>query len=221
MKRSIITTGDGSTTIRLEEWQEHYHSSHGAVNEARHVFIENGLKCFQNRKIAILEIGFGTGLNAFITYLESPKLGLSICYEGVEAYPVEKDELSELNYISQLDAEAHKDIFKQMHQVSWDKEVVIAPHFSLNKRKQQFEQISDDSRFHLIYYDAFGARVQPELWTESVFKKMYEALCPGGCLVTYSSKSSARRAMLAVGFRVEKLYGPPGKREMLRAWKEE
>lgn len=97
MKRSIITTGDGSTTIRLEEWQEHYHSSHGAVNEARHVFIENGLKCFQNRKIAILEIGFGTGLNAFITYLESPKLGLSICYEGVEAYPVEKDELSELN----------------------------------------------------------------------------------------------------------------------------
>lgn len=108
-----------------------------------------------------------------------------------------------------------------MHQVSWDKEVVIAPHFSLNKRKQQFEQISDDSRFHLIYYDAFGARVQPELWTESVFKKMYEALCPGGCLVTYSSKSSARRAMLAVGFRVEKLKGPPGKREMLRAWKEE
>lgn len=103
--------------------------------EARHVFIENGLKCFQNRKIAILEIGFGTGLNAFITYLESPKLGLSICYEGVEAYPVEKDELSELNYISQLDAEAHKDIFKQMHQVSWDKEVVIAPHFSLNKNE--------------------------------------------------------------------------------------
>lgn len=99
MKRSIITTGDGSTTIRLEEWQEHYHSSHGAVNEARHVFIENGLKCFQNRKIAILEIGFGTGLNAFITYLESPKLG-SLVYvrKAVEAYPVEKDELSELNY---------------------------------------------------------------------------------------------------------------------------
>jgi tRNA U34 5-methylaminomethyl-2-thiouridine-forming methyltransferase MnmC len=214
-----MITADGSTTIHIAEWDEQYHSKHGAIQEAKHVFIKNGLSLFANQKISILEIGFGTGLNCFITFLEEQKMNLKIDYVGVEAYPLVADEVEKMNYIDQLEANEFGDIFNKMHQQDWEIKGKISPEFSLTKRNQFFNEISDENKFDLIYFDAFGARVQPELWTEEIFEKMHKALKPDGVLVTYSAKGSVRRAMLAVGFLVEKLPGPPGKREMLRGKK--
>ncbi|PKB43645.1 tRNA U34 5-methylaminomethyl-2-thiouridine-forming methyltransferase MnmC [Cellulophaga sp. RHA19] len=219
MKRKIITTGDGSKTIQIEDWNEQYHSIHGAVQEAYHVFIKHGLSLFKDEPVSILEIGFGTGLNAIITALEAFKSNLTINYTGVEAYPVSLEEVSQLNYIEQLNAKESADVFAKMHKVEWEVSNTILPNFQLLKRKQDFLEITDKATCNLIYFDAFGARVQPELWTETVFKIMYNALKTNGVLVTYAAKGSVRRAMLAVGFKVERLPGPPGKREMLRATK--
>lgn len=220
MKREIIITSDGSTTIHLPDWNEHYHSKHGAIQEAYHVFIDNGLNEFKScSTFAILEIGFGTGLNAFITYLESKKLKHHINYIGVEAFPISEGEVKQLNYVHELKVENEKSIFDKIHTVSWEKTHQISTHFSLTKRQRFFKDINDTESYNLIYFDAFGARVQPELWTEEIFKKMYNALKINGILVTYSAKGSVRRAMEEVGFSVERLPGPPGKREMLRARK--
>ena len=216
MKREIMITSDGSTTIHLPDWNEQYHSKNGSINETYHVFINSGLKQVNSDKVSILEIGFGTGLNCFITYLEAKK---EIDYVGVEAYPVSAKEVEKLNFISVLKSEKDSAIFDEMHAVSWDRKHQITNSFSLLKRKQFFEDIEDKEAFHLIYFDAFGARVQPELWTETIFTKMYTALKEEGVLVTYSAKGSVRRAMQAVGFIVERLPGPPGKREMLRGIK--
>lgn len=228
MKREIVITADGSTTIHLPEWNEQYHSKHGAIQEAYHVFIKHGLYHFCDpelvsgfhQSISILEIGFGTGLNAFITLLEAEKLKLNIDYVGVEGYPVSMDEIDQLNYSKELGTKEEDIIFKKLHQVSWDKEHEIMANFQLTKQKKLFYEVNEINLYDLIYFDAFGARVQPELWTEAIFEKMHNALKPNGILVTYSAKGSVRRALIAVGFKVEKLPGPPGKREMLRAWKE-
>ena len=221
MKRKIIITDDGSTTIHLPDLDEQYHSKHGAIQEAYHVFVNTGLeyllKQLQPNPLKILEIGFGTGLNAFITLLEADKNKIPISFTGVEAYPISSLEIEKLNYPLLLNStEAY---FKKLHQSEWEKQIRISNHFSILKRKQFFSEITDKNNFHLIYFDAFGARVQPELWTEQIFKKMYTALKKGGVLVTYSAKGSVRRAMQTVGFEVERLPGPPGKREMLRARK--
>ena len=225
MKRRIITTADGSNTIQIEEWNEQYHSVHGAIQEAYHVFIKHGLHYFveafrkQETPISILEIGFGTGLNAFITFLEADSLDLSIDYVGVEAYPVTMDEVLALQYPETLN-EAHKtEVFESLHRAAWNHKQEVAKGFELTKQQKTFFEIDDINMFDIIYFDAFGARVQPDLWTETIFQKMYNALKEQGILVTYSAKGSVRRAMQAVGFNVEKLPGPPGKREMLRATK--
>ncbi|WP_298141414.1 tRNA (5-methylaminomethyl-2-thiouridine)(34)-methyltransferase MnmD [Flavobacterium sp.] len=219
MKREILTTNDGSTTIHLPEWNESYHSKHGAIQEAYHVFIKSGLSLFDGKSVSILEIGFGTGLNAFITYLEAQKTNQVIDYVGVEAYPVDIVEALQMNYVSELNASDEKDIFDKMHQISWEEKQAISNNFSLTKRKQFFQDISDVDSFDLIYFDAFGFRVQPELWSFDIFKKMYEALKTNGVLVTYACRSSIKNAMIECGFKVEKLPGAPGKREMLRGTK--
>ncbi len=224
MKRNIILTDDGSSTIYFPEWDEHYHSKHGAIQEAYHVFMDKGLYHLNTEQpnltaISILEIGFGTGLNAFITYLEAKKRALIIDYVGVEAYPIEAEDITLLNYVSQLKAEQNDSIFQKLHTSEWEKSSIISDHFNLMKRKQFFSDITDENTFNLIYFDAFGARVQPDLWTEEIFEKMYTALKPEGILTTYAAKGSVRRAMQTVGFTVERLEGPPGKREMLRATK--
>ena len=219
MEREIIQTLDGSTTIHLKEWDECYHSKHGAIQEAQHVFIKNGLALFENKSVSILEIGFGTGLNAFITFLESKKLQQSIDYVGVEAYPVSADEVLSMNYVAELNAETETAIFKKMHESNWDEQVKLNENFVLTKRKQFFDTIDDIEKFDLIYFDAFGYRVQPELWSTAIFQKMHNALKPQGKLVTYAARGVVKRSMIEVGFTVEKLAGPPGKREMFRASK--
>lgn len=166
-----------------------------------------------------MEIGFGTGLNAFITLLEAPKQQLGVDYVGVEAFPVSEQEVEALDYCQQLDADNHKEVFQRMHSSPWEETISITPDFSLLKQKKDFKEINEENLFNLIYFDAFGARVQPELWTEEIFLKMYHALKKNGVLVTYAAKGSVRRAMQEVGLIVERLPGPPGKREMLRAKK--
>lgn len=220
MKREIILTNDGSSSIFLPEWNETYHSKFGAIQEANHVFIKNGLDVFQNKEIAILEIGFGTGLNAFITLLEAEKRKMKINYVGVEAYPVTFEECQLMNYPAQLDAAEKQDLFLKLHQTDWEKEAVLSTNFSIIKREQFFNTITDENAFDLIYFDAFGFNVQPELWTEEIFKKMFDALKPKGILVTYACRTVIKNAMKTVGFKVEKLPGAPGKREMLRAQKD-
>ncbi|MDX1326733.1 MAG: tRNA (5-methylaminomethyl-2-thiouridine)(34)-methyltransferase MnmD [Arenibacter sp.] len=220
MKRKIITTADGSKTIQIEDWNEQYHSTHGAIQEAYHVFIKNGLALFKDRELAILEIGLGTGLNAFITFLEAKKYGLKIDYTGVEAYPVKEEELAQLDYSAALNAEEYNPQFLKIHQIPWGTPDKIGDNFALLKHQADFKDITDSEKFDLIYFDAFGARVQPELWTEEIFQIMFKALKPNGVLVTYAAKGAVRRAMISVGFAVERLPGPPGKREMLRAKKE-
>jgi len=219
LKRSIITTGDGSKTIHIEDWDEQYHSKHGAVNEAYHVFIDKGLSRINNTSVAILEIGFGTGLNALITAMEGKRRQLDIYYTAVEAFPITADELEQLQYTEKLNAPLFQEIFNEMHTCSWEENVLISPKFTIHKQCKDFLDIADTDAYDLVYFDAFGARVQPELWTETIFLKMFKALKTHGILVTYAAKGSVRRAMQAVGFKVERLPGPPGKREMLRATK--
>jgi len=228
LKRTIIQTQDGSTTIHLPEWEESYHSKHGAIQEAYHVFIQSGLSLFaapvhksarEGKSVSILEIGFGTGLNAFITFLEAERQQQNIDYVGVEAYPVLLDEALQMNYVSELNAADQTKIFNSMHEFSWEEKHTVSDVFKLTKRNQFFQDISDVEEFDLIYFDAFGFRVQPELWSFEIFKKMFTALKPNGVLVTYACRTTIKMAMKDAGFVVEKLPGAPGKREMLRATK--
>ena len=167
-----------------------------------------------------MEIGFGTGLNAFITLLEAEKAGVEINYTGIEAYPVSREEVEALNYASSFTETEVAKYFQDLHNSPWEENTAITTFFELEKKKQFFEEIEVEDAFDLIYFDAFGARVQPDLWTEDIFRRMFIALKTGGVLVTYSAKGSVRRALQTVGFQVERLPGPPGKREMLRARKQ-
>ena len=223
MKRELLKTDDGSMTIHLPDINEQYHSKHGALQEANHVFLKMGLHpimdLYKNKPLSILEIGFGTGLNCLITYVEAKKSNLSIDYTAVEAFPVSMEEWQAMGYGQLMGIPETDDIFKRMHQLPWESKEQLDVSFLLTKQQKDFKDIVDNKLYNLIYFDAFGARVQPELWTERIFLLMYTALKDNGVLVTYSAKGSVRRAMQAVGFSVERLQGPPGKREMLRATK--
>ena len=222
MKRSIITTADGSKTIQIEDWNEHYHSVHGALQEAKHVYIEMGLHEFINRnpeqkQLSILEVGFGTGLNAMLTATDISASKTMITYHGIEAYPVSNEELKALEYDTLVPSSSQ--IFDKLHSTSWGVEHKILTHFTLVKRQEFFSDLEDLNTFDIVYFDAFGPRVQPELWTVTIFELIFRAMRAQGILVTYSAKGSVRRALQEVGFSVERLSGPPGKREMLRATK--
>lgn len=226
MKRKIITTADGSKTIQIEDWNEQYHSKHGALQEAQHVFIKSGLNHFLSNRhnqvrpleISILEIGFGTGLNAFLTLSEAQEKNIQVNYVGIEAYPVAYEEIKQLNYPELISLE-YESYFKTLHNVSWENEHEISKNFTLTKREQFFADIKDVNQYDLIYFDAFGARVQPELWRKEIFEIMFNALKTNGILVTYAAIGEVRRNMQTLGFTVERLNGPPGKRHMLRASK--
>ncbi len=226
MQRKIITTNDGSTSIHIVNWDEQYHSKHGAIQEAKHVYINSGLAYFlsakkerSNKGLSILEIGFGTGLNAFLTLIEAEKRNEFVNYTTVEGFPVSIEEVKQLNFISKLKAEEKADLFTKMHHLPWNEMFNISELFLIKKEKKQFSEIKNSNEFDIVYFDAFGPRVQPELWTELMFGLIYKAMKKNGVLVTYCAQGNARRAMLKVGFDVEKIDGPPGKRHMLRATK--
>lgn len=228
--RKIIPTEDGSATIYIPEWNESYHSRHGAIQEAYHVFIRNGLDFLRDKKeVSILEIGFGTGLNALITLCESIQQKIDISYTGIEKYPVSKEEVSLLNYAKSLidfnstlnfTENDLNQFYKRLMSDEWENKVSITSKFDITKIQADFLDFDySENKYDLIYFDAFGARVQPELWTEILFEKLYKSMKPNGIFTTYSAKGSVRRALIAVGFKVEKRPGPPGKREMLIAIK--
>lgn len=220
MKREFIITEDGSSSIYLPEINETYHSKFGAIQEAKHVFIKNGLDLFENNsEVTILEIGFGTGLNAIITLLEAEKRNLKINYVGVEAYPIKLEEIAHFNYTKILEATDKQADFEKIHTSDWEKVIQISNHFQIEKRQQFFTDITDVARYDLIYFDAFGFPVQPELWSETIFEIMYKSLKNKGILTTYACRTVIKKAMQAVGFQTVKLPGAPGKREMLRALK--
>lgn len=223
MKKELLKTGDGSTTLHLPKWDEQYHSKHGAIQEANHVFIQHGLEYIiaqdPSNSLSVLEIGFGTGLNALLTYTNAQDVAeLIVNYTGLEAYPILVEEISKLNFSEQL--EIDNSIYTKLHTTAWEEKAAISDNFYLTKLKMKFQDFQGNGNFNLIYFDAFGPRVQPELWELAIFQQMYAALKPNGVLVTYSAKGDVRRAMQQVGFKVERLPGPPGKREMLRAIKE-
>ena len=219
MRRVIRDTADGSKTIFVEALDEHYHSIHGALAESRHVFIQSGLDAIKSETIAILEIGFGTGLNAITTLERNETLNKNIDYTGVEAFPVSTSDFSQLKYSNLELRESVLPYLDKIHKTNWEVFQEITPRFQLKKVEQKFQDIHDIEAFDLIYFDAFAPTVQPELWTEAIFEKMYSALKLNGILVTYCAKGQVKRNMKAAGFTIERLPGPPGKREMTRATK--
>lgn len=219
MNIEIIHTSDGSHSLYSKDKDETYHSKHGAIQESRHVFIDAGLNHVIESgltEIKILEVGFGTGLNALLTLLEAEKANLKIDYTTIEAFPLKTEITSQLNYGAELKAALQ---FEQIHASPWVEAVRISSNFTLTKVPGTLQKFRSGFKFDLIYFDAFAPGVQPELWTEDIFRKVYDAMAVGAVLVTYCSKGDVRRAMVAAGFAVEKLPGPPGKREMLRARK--
>lgn len=215
-----ILTDDGSYTLHIPGIDETYHSRRGALGESMHVFINAGLneaiKRFGN-KLNILEVGFGTGLNAFLTLKAAQENNFQINYTGLETNPLSVELISQLRYAENVE---DKKLFLQLHQTEINSADNISSCFTFEKRMVSVLDFTDiPERYHLIYFDAFAPRVQPELWTQPVFEKLYPVLKGGGILVTYCSKSIVRKAMMNAGFNVTKPQGPWGKREMVRAEK--
>ena len=220
LKKEIVKTRDGSNTIFVPEFDETYHSTHGAIQESLHVFIRSGLKFkTELNDINVLEVGFGTGLNALLSFVDSEDTNRNIEYTSLEAYPLEWDLVSKLNYIDIIFNGKYSEIYKKIHTCDWESFHELSPYFMLRKQNVKLQNILFDNEFDIIYFDAFAPRVQPELWTEQIFTSMYKALKPGGILVTYCAKGSVKRALKYVGFELQSIPGPPGKREMSRAIK--
>jgi len=215
MQTELKLTEDGSHTLFVQEIDECYHSTHGAIQESRHIFIEAGLKQCPKEEIRILEIGFGTGLNAFLTLLEAEGSDKLIHYTTLELYPVEIETALLLNYPNKL-APGKREAFEKMHTAGWNEEIPVTPFFVLNKIRDDFTEFVFKDKFDVVYFDAFSPEKQPEMWGEALFEKIYSHCNARAVLTTYCAKGKVRRAMQTAGFEVERLPGPPGKREMLR-----
>lgn len=218
----VQTTGDGSHTLFVPGLNEHYHSTYGALQESEQVFIHNGLHHVPDciKEINILEIGFGTGLNALLAVLEAKKQRRKINYVAIEPEPVAVEILEKLNYATVIGSTEAEGYFKKLHETNWVYPAFLSDYFILSKLKARLEDITlRDEQFHLVFFDAFGPEVQPELWTEEIFSQLFKCLKPDGILVTYSCKGTVKRALKSAGFTIEKLPGPTGKREVLRAIK--
>lgn len=218
MKRILRKTADGSFTFYHEEMDEPYHSLNGAIQESSHVFIKNGLLACNKKDLRILEIGFGTGLNMLLTYRETVHQNRHIYYHGVEKYPLKTEEFNMLNYWTIL-GDMYREPFIASHLAQWNKKIMLSENFTLFKELSDFREMQPGKGYNLIYYDAFAPAKQPELWSEEILMSIYNLLNDQGIWVSYTAMGAVRRSLLSAGFDVEKLPGPPGKREMIRARK--
>jgi tRNA U34 5-methylaminomethyl-2-thiouridine-forming methyltransferase MnmC len=218
MKKEFIITEDGSPTIYLPEMDEHYHSVHGAIQESVHIYIGQGLLQTEKNEIEVLEIGFGTGLNAYLTYCYAKERNISVNYLSLEKYPLTETEYRQLNYPDHIFPE-NSPVFEQMHRAEWNINCGISSIFRLKKVKADLitHQFNPQPQFDLVYYDAFAPGKQPEMWTGEVL--MAESVKNGGILVTYCAKGSVRRAFAEAGFTMQRVPGPTGKKEILRGRK--
>ena len=216
MNSELKLTDDGSLTLFVPEIDECYHSSHGAIQESRHIFIEAGLKQCQKDEICVLEIGFGTGLNALLALIEAEESGKKIHYIALEKNPVQAEKAILLNYPEKIDSDK-QDIFNLLHTSAWNEPIEITPYFTLHKIETDFTQYIHSQHYDVIFFDAFSPEKQPEMWSEEQFEKLYKSCNFGTVLTTYCAKGIVRRVMQGAGFKVERLPGPPGKREILRA----
>jgi len=217
-KLKPVITEDGSYTIFNEAVGEHYHSTFGALQESEHIFIRAGLEPLLNKQntIHVLEMGFGTGLNALLTFLHADKTRQKIYYHGLEAFPIDTDTAKTLNYHQFLHVD--QELFLKFH--GSEPRTKMSDNFLLEKEIGTLEKaVFPDDRFDIVYFDAFSPEVQPELWTQEIFRKIYRSMKRGSTLTTYSCKGIVKRAMKEAGFEIEKLPGPPGKREFLRVMK--
>jgi tRNA U34 5-methylaminomethyl-2-thiouridine-forming methyltransferase MnmC len=216
----IITTGDGSHSLLNTTLNETYHSVHGARRESIHVFIKHGLEYFLEKNksdsVAIFEVGFGTGLNALLTATFADDEKQRINYTSIEAFPLRSEVWSQLNY---TETDHDRSLFKKLHDSNWETENAITDFFTMRKLKMTLQEISFKESFDVVYFDAFAPSKQPELWEFSVLKRVYDALKTNGVFVTYCAKGQLKRDLKNLGFLVETLAGPPGKKEMVRALK--
>jgi|SRR5579871_252525 len=221
MRREIFLTEDGSHSVAFPGTNVSYHSKFGAINESMHVFIGSGLRSLPDEltEISVFEMGFGTGLNVLLSLIDIMNNNKNIYYETIEKFPLEKEMISSLNYCNQLNRNDLQSTFEKLHSVNWNEEITIHPKFNFRKINIGIEEYSSEKKFDVIYYDAFDPIFQPELWTQTIFEKLFHLLKPKGILVTYSSKGNVRRALSVAGFAVQKLAGPKGKREITRAVK--
>lgn len=223
MDRKIIVTEDNSKTLLIPALNETYHSTHGAYNESKHVFIEAGLKNKAHLKaLSVFEMGFGTGLNALLTAEHAILNQQKITFTTVEKFPLDQTLIRQLNYADFLQEPAHQNLFRQLHEAQWEEPVSLHAYFSLRKMATDINDLQINSfanSFNLIFYDAFAPAVQPELWSEKALQKMYDMLSTDGVLVTYCAQGQFKRNLKSVGFTLENLPGPTGKREMTRAIK--
>ena len=222
MSTSLLVTKDNSHTVYSEKYKAHYHSLFGSIEESTHVFISAGLYKIYSKgvdQISIFEMGFGTGLNAFLTLLDAEQLKLAINYDSIESDPLDKSITKDLNYDYLLSTNKSEDRLSILHSSGWNEEISIGSQFKLRKLKGFIDEHQFDRTYDLIYYDAFAPSSQPELWTEKIHLPIYKALKPGGILVTYCTQGQFRRMLQNLGYGIERLNGPGKKREMLRATK--
>jgi len=209
-------TGDGSHTLYIEALGEYYHSTHGAIRESEYVFIEKGLKACKGTSVDLLEVGFGTGLNALLTLNHAREKGVSIRYDALELYPLPPEVYRKLNYADHLDQQA-AGWFEELHSAPWNRLTEITPFFRLHKLERDFVSFEPNRSYDLVFFDAFAPGKQPEMWSSQPMTKLFQALRPRGLLVTYCAQGKFKRMLKDIGFEVESLPGPPGKREMTRA----
>ena len=218
LSRTLVLTADGSHTVSLPEANITFHSKHGAIQESKHVFIDAGFSyaktVFPGEALSILEIGFGTGLNAFLTAIEALSMEQPIRYTAIDIHPLDMVTTTALNYPDKL---GHEDLFNAIQLSPWNSSSPIHERFTLEKDIADLMEFTCREQFHLVYFDAFSPEAQPELWTEEIFERLAGCMFPGASLVTYCSKSIVRRALKDAGWKVAKLPGPRGKREMVRA----
>jgi tRNA U34 5-methylaminomethyl-2-thiouridine-forming methyltransferase MnmC len=219
MKREIIETADGSKTLFIPEMNENYHSGHGALQEAIHVFIENGVRSLGSQELSIFEMGFGTGLNALLAMDEAIKHNLKISYTGIDAFPIAIEQAMQMDYERYVSSDAGL-LFKQLHSSDWGVQHSLNQSFTFRKLHEKIEEHQPEKeQYDLLFFDAFGPRAQSAMWEMPILNKMHEMLKPNGLLVTYCAKGQFKRDLKSLGFEVFSLPGPPGKREMTQAFK--